>query len=107
MSITEGRRWTRREILAGATAAGAAAFLGSRWPGSARYPLLTAQLATAAEGPPETTTIKIVRLPALCLAPQYLAEDFLRLEGFTDVQYVTPTLWLLAPLLLPVRLISR
>jgi len=25
--------------------------------------------------------------PAICLAPQYLAEEFLRLEGFSEVEY--------------------
>lgn len=90
MKITEGRRWSRREILAGATAAGTAAFFGLRWPGLAEYPLLTSQTGAAAEAPPEITTIKINQLPVVCLAPQYLAEDLLRLEGFTDVQYIKP-----------------
>src|SRR6266540_3785606 len=36
----------------------------------------------------ETTTIKIPRVPTICVAPQYLAEDLLKSEGFTDVQYV-------------------
>jgi NitT/TauT family transport system substrate-binding protein len=42
----------------------------------------------AAEPPPETTAIRLPHTPAICIAPQYLAEDFLRLEGFTDVKYV-------------------
>ena len=42
----------------------------------------------AAEPPPETTRIRLVRSPAICIAPLYLAEDLLRLEGFTDVEYV-------------------
>jgi NitT/TauT family transport system substrate-binding protein len=36
----------------------------------------------------ETTTIRLVKAPSLCLAPLYIAEDFLQGEGFTDVQYV-------------------
>jgi NitT/TauT family transport system substrate-binding protein len=36
----------------------------------------------------ETTTIRLVKAPSLCLAPLYLAEDFLKDEGFTEVQYV-------------------
>ena len=42
----------------------------------------------AAEPPPETTKIRIIRSPAICFAPLYMAEDILRAEGFTDVQYV-------------------
>jgi len=42
----------------------------------------------AAEPPPETTTVRIVKGPAICVAPQYVAEDLLRAEGFTDVRYV-------------------
>jgi NitT/TauT family transport system substrate-binding protein len=45
----------------------------------------------AAEPPPETTTLKIPHVPAACLAPQFVAEDLLRAEGFTDLQYVRPT----------------
>src|SRR5687768_7784292 len=39
----------------------------------------------------ETTTIKIPLAVTLCVAPQYLAEDLLKSEGFTDVQYVNVT----------------
>src|SRR5258706_13478740 len=42
----------------------------------------------AAEETLETTTIKIPFAPTLCVAPQYLAEDLLKSEGFTDAQYV-------------------
>ena len=41
-----------------------------------------------AEPPPETTRLRMVRVPSICQAPQYLAEELLRLEGFTDVQYI-------------------
>jgi NitT/TauT family transport system substrate-binding protein len=30
----------------------------------------------------------LVHAPAICFAPQYLAEELLRLEGFTEVEYV-------------------
>src|SRR5215471_17583457 len=43
----------------------------------------------AAEPPPETTTLRIVREPAICFAPQYAAEDLLKGEGFVDVEYVS------------------
>jgi len=42
----------------------------------------------AAEPPPETTRIRLVHNPFLCEAPQYLAEELLRLEGFSEVEYV-------------------
>ena len=43
----------------------------------------------AAEPPSETTRIKLAyHSRSLCHAPLYVAEDFLRAEGFTDVQYV-------------------
>jgi NitT/TauT family transport system substrate-binding protein len=45
--------------------------------------------ARAAEGALETTTIRIFgNRPALCVAPQYVAEELLRAEGFTDIRYV-------------------
>jgi NitT/TauT family transport system substrate-binding protein len=41
-----------------------------------------------AEPPPETKKIRLVRVDAICLAPQYVAEELLRLERFTAVDYV-------------------
>jgi NitT/TauT family transport system substrate-binding protein len=40
----------------------------------------------AADPPPETTTLRI-GYSGLCMSPQLVAEDLLRAEGFTDVQY--------------------
>ena len=38
---------------------------------------------------PETTRLKILDLPrGICPAPQYVAEELLRGEGFTELQYV-------------------
>jgi len=42
----------------------------------------------AAEPPPETTRLRLLQLPPACWAPQYVAEELLHGEGFTDVQYV-------------------
>jgi NitT/TauT family transport system substrate-binding protein len=42
----------------------------------------------AQEAPPETTTIRLTKMPGICIAPQYVAEELLKSEGFTDVQYV-------------------
>lgn len=41
-----------------------------------------------AEPPPETTRIRLGRVPSVCLSPQYVAADLLKAEGFTDVTYV-------------------
>ena len=43
----------------------------------------------AAEPPPEITKLRIVREPAICIAPQYAAEELLKGEGFVDVEYVS------------------
>ena len=43
----------------------------------------------AAEPPPEITTIRLEKAPTTCLAPQYVAEELLRAEGFTDIRYQT------------------
>src|SRR5262245_10320038 len=71
----------RREALAYLAAAGAAAGLG------------LAPRAADAEPPPETTSVRLLEHPVLCLAPQYVAVDFLTAEGFTDVRFVAPPRW--------------
>jgi NitT/TauT family transport system substrate-binding protein len=71
--------WSRREFLGAAALAGTGTLLGLR-PQSA-----------AAEPPPETTRLRLDQRPSICVAPQYLAEEFLRAEGFTDVQYIKKT----------------
>ncbi len=68
--------WSRREFLSTAALAGTGAILGLR------------SEAMAAEPPPETTRIRLVSIPGVCVAPQYVAEELLGGEGFTDVQYV-------------------
>jgi NitT/TauT family transport system substrate-binding protein len=52
--------------------------------------LRLAPTAAHAEPPPETTRLRVHHSLSLCVAPQYVAEDLLRSEGFTDVQYVRP-----------------
>src|SRR5436853_5380228 len=64
--------WDRREFLRGLTLMGSAGLVGLR-PDRA-----------LAEPPPETTRIRLVRSPAICISPLYLAEELLRLEGFGD-----------------------
>jgi NitT/TauT family transport system substrate-binding protein len=65
----------RRRFLTRTAALGAASLLGNN------------RLALA-EPPPEVPRVRIVQTPALCFAPQFLAEDLLRLEGFAEVEYV-------------------
>jgi len=43
----------------------------------------------AQEAPPETITIRLAKSVSICTAPQYVAEELLRAEGFTDVRFVT------------------
>lgn len=64
---------SRRDILRAAAAAGLA--------GSA------AGLA-AAEAPPETKRLRLVKFPSVCQAFMFVAEELLRTEGFTDISYV-------------------
>jgi NitT/TauT family transport system substrate-binding protein len=66
----------RRRVLAALAATGVAALV--------RPPQSEAQ-----EGRLETTTVRIGKIAGICIAPQYLAEELLRAEGFTDVRYVT------------------
>src|SRR5207247_5988887 len=67
--------FSRREWLAGTSMLGAATLLGL-------------PRTAAAEPPPEIQKIRLVHAPAICLAPQYLAEELLHLEGFSEVEYV-------------------
>jgi NitT/TauT family transport system substrate-binding protein len=69
------RTQNRRRFIAALSSTGAAALLGS--PSS-----------LAQQAPPETTRIRLAKNRTLCIAPQYIVEDLLHLEGFTDVHYV-------------------
>jgi NitT/TauT family transport system substrate-binding protein len=66
---------SRRNFVASLSAAGAAVLLGPQAP-------------VADEAPPETTTLRFNKIPGICIAPQYAAEELLRTEGFTDVRYI-------------------
>jgi NitT/TauT family transport system substrate-binding protein len=68
---------SRRRFLTNAAFAGAAGLSGFSW-----------GKALAAEPPPEITKIRLGKVPGICIAPQYVAEELLRAEGFTDVRYV-------------------
>jgi NitT/TauT family transport system substrate-binding protein len=65
---------TRRDLLRGV--AGTAGLLG--WPPG----------HASGEPPPETTSLVLLQTASMCQAPQYVAEELLRGEGFTDVRYI-------------------
>ena len=67
---------SRRELLGGLTLVATAGLLGLR------------PEPVAAEPPPETTRIRLAHNPAICIAPYFVAKEFLPAEGFTDVQDV-------------------
>ncbi len=67
---------TRREFLRRVTLAGTTGLVSVR------------PFRVDAEPPPETTKIRLIKTTSMCWAPQYVAEDLLKAEGFTDVGYV-------------------
>jgi NitT/TauT family transport system substrate-binding protein len=66
---------SRRDFLASLSTAGVAGAFGAR-------------TSLADEGPPETTTVRLTSASGICVAPQYLAGELLRADGFTDVRFV-------------------
>ena len=42
----------------------------------------------AEEGALETTTVRLPKVSSICVAPQYVADELLRAEGFIDIRYV-------------------
>jgi NitT/TauT family transport system substrate-binding protein len=76
MSSRQGEGVSRRQFLGGLTLAGTAGLIGLH------------PRAAAAEPPPETTTIRWLRSPGICIAPYYVAEELLHGEGFTEVHHV-------------------
>ena len=70
--------WTRRELLAGTSLFGVAG-------------LFAGASVAAAEPALETTRIRLPRFPfdTACLAPLWVAEELLRAEGFTDIEYIS------------------
>jgi hypothetical protein len=65
----------RRDFLGGISGVAAAALFG-----------LSIEDARA-DDPPETTRLCLIKTQTMCWAPQYVAEDFLKAEGFTQVTY--------------------
>ena len=65
----------RRQFVTRLVAVGGGSVLGLT-PGGAR-----------AEPPSETTRLRLGSVPSICLSPQYVAEELLRADGFTDIHY--------------------
>jgi NitT/TauT family transport system substrate-binding protein len=87
MSTQHARQISRRRFLGGLTLVGAAGLLGLH------------PKPAAAEPPPETTQLKLYKYESICVAPQYIAEELLKAEGFTEVTYVPVTTTDIAPAL--------
>src|SRR5262245_41672953 len=75
MSLEEQVHFDRRAFLARISALSAACALAL--PRTAR-----------AEPSPEVRKIRLQETPAICLAPQFIAEELLRGEGFQEIEYV-------------------
>jgi len=70
---------SRRRFLATLSSAGVAGVIG-------------APHSSAAEPPPETTTVRLPKFSnTICGAPLLVIDELLRAEGFTDVRYVRTT----------------
>jgi NitT/TauT family transport system substrate-binding protein len=76
MRTQHAEGWTRRRFLGGLTVAGTAGLLGLQ------------PRPVAAEPPPETMRLRVKQDQILCEAPAEVAQELLRAEGFSDVQYV-------------------
>lgn len=74
MANRRGQPWSRRQFVAGLAAVGTAGVFGVH--------------PASAEPAPETTRLRLSQIAGICVAPQYIAQELLRAEGFTDVQYV-------------------
>ena len=71
------RSWSRRDA-----AKGMAALMGSAGMFAAR------PTPAAVEAPPEIGRIRLIAVPAICVAPEWVAESLLKAEGFTEVEYI-------------------
>ena len=66
---------TRRRILSTMALAGAAG-------------LIRAPRVMAVEDRLEITTVRLGKSGSICIAPEYVAEELLRAEGFTGIRYL-------------------
>src|SRR5438874_2086507 len=65
---------TRRRVLSTLALAAGAGLIG-------------APRVIAAEPKLETTSVRLGKSGSICIAPEYVAEELLRAEGFTEIQY--------------------
>src|SRR6516225_7017644 len=65
---------SRRRFLTTLSSVGAASLIGARD-------------SLAQVKPPEITTIRFAKNAGICIAPQYVADELLRAEGFAEIQY--------------------
>jgi NitT/TauT family transport system substrate-binding protein len=79
MSNQQSEGWSRREFLTKVALAGTVGYLGFE------------RSSLAAEPPPETTRIRLIRDPGICSAPGYVVKQLLPDEGFKDIQFVLET----------------
>ena len=67
-------KYTRRRFLTNLSMAGGAIVLRAA--------------PAFAEEPLETTSLRFAKSPSICLAPQDIADELLRAEGFKDIRYL-------------------
>ena len=84
-TVPLAERQSRRQFMqcaarVGLSATGLMLLAGCGGQSAPRNPLGGEQL--------ETTTLRIGYGPAICFAAMYVAEDLLRAEGFSELQYV-------------------
>jgi NitT/TauT family transport system substrate-binding protein len=77
-TLQSRRRFVTNAAVSGAAGLGALGAVGRGGGGR----------SLAAEPAPEITTIRLSRIPSICIAPQYIISDLLRTEGFTEIQYI-------------------
>src|SRR5262245_47411518 len=82
-TVIASSQLSRRQFLQGVASLGLSAAGLALLPGCASQPALRSEEETL-----ETTTIRLIRAPSICTTPQFFAEDLLKAEGFTEVQYV-------------------
>ena len=79
-------RPNRRQLLKGAAGLGLAVAGGTFLGGCAKQ---VAPFFSPSTGDRlETTRVRLFQNTGICVAPQYMASDLLKAEGFTDVEYV-------------------
>jgi NitT/TauT family transport system substrate-binding protein len=80
----DGSRLSRRRFLRGVAGLGLSAAGLALLDGCGGSPAAPPAAAETLE----TTTIRLIQTQTICVAPLYVAEDLLKGEGFTSVQYI-------------------